>query len=83
LRIIVKPCVFVAIAKCLALTLSKRTAASDCARAKTVDQYESLEMTSPPAGLMSQTKTEGAVDCLTKCTDPSAKTWFAPPEWNE
>ncbi len=37
------------------------------------DQYESLEITSPPAGLISQTKMDGAVDCLKKCTDPSAK----------
>ena len=83
LRIIIKPYLFGPIAKRVALTLSKRTAASASARAKTFDQYESLEMTSPPAGLMSETKTEGAVDCFIKCTDPSAKTWFAPPGWND
>ena len=66
------PHLFAAIAKRVALTLSSGPPRAS-ARAKTFDQYESLEMTSPPAGLMSQTKTDGAVDCLKKCTDPSAK----------
>ena len=40
-------------------------------------------MISPPARVISATIVNGLTDSLMKCTEPSAKSMFAPPGWNE